>query len=83
MLGGLHQHKEEVGYGSCVALEEESTTLAVFLPELEPESHPAQVHEQLTGNRGCVILEIVPEGQLPLEAGQSVYRAKIAPVLQD
>lgn len=50
MLGGLHHHKEEVGYGSCVALEEESTTPAVFLPEMEPESDPAQVHKQLTGN---------------------------------
>lgn len=52
MLGGLHHPKEEVGYGSCVALEEERTTSTVFLPEMEPESDPAQGHEQLTGNRG-------------------------------
>lgn len=52
MLSGLCCHKEEVGCGSCAALEEEHPTPTLQLPEMEPESDPAQIYEQLTGNEG-------------------------------
>lgn len=56
MLSGLYYLKEEVGCGSCAPLEEEHphpcSVFFFFLPEMEPESDPAQIHKQLTGSEG-------------------------------
>lgn len=54
MPSGLYCLKEEVGCGSCATSEEERPTSALLLPEMEPQSDPAQIHEQLTESEGLL-----------------------------